>query len=286
MRHDRAPLGGSAGSGVLESAGSGSALTLADLPNQGDDLLAELAQLELVYQPVIDLGGQQILGWEALVRWQHPEFGTVSPADFMPAAEQSGDILAIGGWVLNRACEDFSQALDADSDQSRRWISVNISPRQLCEYDFTETVRASLLRSGVEPGSLVLEIAEAAFETDIARVSATVSALRHDGVRFAIDDFRTTPESLHNLPQRPVDIVKIDRTFVTQDEASASQPHVAILSLCQDLGLDIVATRIEDADELERVKRFEQVAGQGYHLGRPMPLVRAREFELAAEQPN
>ena len=239
----------------------------------------ELGQLKLVYQPVVDLAGDDVLGWEALVRWQHPERGLVLPAEFIPTAEDTGDILAIGQWVLDRACEDFAQVLGC-SGQPGRWVSVNISARQLAQLGFADTVRESLRRCGLEPGSLVLEITEAALVTDTARAAEVLASLQRDGVRIALDDFGTGFASLRYLQQLPIDIIKIDRSFVTMTDVAPSGMLDAIVTLGDSLGLDMIAKGIEESAELERVKRFARVAGQGYYIARPMPLAHARTFTL------
>jgi len=243
------------------------------------DLLhaAKLGQLELVYQPVIDLAGDEVIGWEALVRWRHPDRGLVSPAEFIPTAEDTGVILAIGKWVLNRACMDFAEVL-SNADRPDRWVSVNISSHELLQPDFADTVRQSLHRWGLEPGSLVLEITESALVTNTARAAFVLEGLQRDGVRIALDDFGTGFSSLRYLQQLPVDIIKIDRSFVTMSGEGPSRMLDAIVTLGDSLGLDMIAEGIEVPAELERVKRFNHVAGQGFYIARPMSLAHARGF--------
>lgn len=184
---------------------------------------AEEGQFELVYQPVIDLAGGGVLGWEALVRWHHPDRGVVSPADFIPAAEKSGAILAVGGWILNRACENFAHVLD--KGQSSRWVSVNISESELLHPGFADTVGNALHRSGVEAHSLVLEITDAALARDRVRAVAALATLREDGVRIALDGFGSGPTSLDDLHRLPVDILKIDRSVtIIGGEAEVGRP--------------------------------------------------------------
>lgn len=236
-------------------------------------------QLELAYQPVIDLDHEEILGWEALVRWHHPDRGLVEPAEFIPTAEDTGVILAIGKWVLNRACEDFAQVLGR-SGHPDRWIAVNISSHELLQPDFADTVRETLHRWGLEPGSLVLEITEASVVTDTAKAAEALANVQRDGVRIALDDFGTGFSSLRYLQQLPVDIIKIDQSFVTMSSAPPSRMLDAIVNLGDTLGLQMIAEGIEEAGELDRVKRFAHVAGQGYYLARPMSLADARTFTL------
>lgn len=237
----------------------------------------EQGQLDLVYQPVVDLDGGEIQGWEALVRWQHPDRGLVSPAEFIPRAKDTGAILAVGKWVLDRACEDFANALGRDG-QPGRWVSVNISSQELLELDFADSVRESLQRWGLEPGSLVLEITEAAVIGDLARAAGALASLQRDGVRIALDDFGTASSSLHYLQELPVDIIKIDRSLISISGAGPLRMLEAIVALGNALGVEMIAEGIEDSAELERVKRFERVSGQGYYLARPMSLADARTF--------
>lgn len=238
-----------------------------------------LGQFELVYQPVVDLAGDKILGWEALVRWQHPERGLVLPAEFIPPAEDTGDILAIGEWVLDRACADFAQVLGC-SAQPARWVSVNISARQLLELGFADTVRQSLERWELDPGSLVLEITESALVAETARAAEVLASLQRDGVRIALDDFGTGFASLRYQQQLPIDIIKIDRSFVSMTGDAPSGTLDAIVKWADSLGLEMIAEGIEESEELERIRRFDRVAGQGYYFARPMALAKTRTFTL------
>ena len=236
----------------------------------------EDGEFELVYQPAIDLAGGRILGWEALVRWHHPLRGVVSPAEFIPAAEKTGAILTIGEWILNRACEDFAQVLSLG--EAVAWVSVNVSTQELEQVDFADTVRHALSQSGVEPSSLVLEITEAAVVEGAGSIGDALVSLRGDGVRIALDDFGSVSSSLDHLEQLPVDILKIDRTVTTMSGAEQAGILEAIVALGKKLGLGMIAEGIEESTELERIRDFEGVAGQGYFLARPMSLDDARTF--------
>lgn len=242
-------------------------------------------ELVLHYQPVIDLSTDDILGWEALVRWQHPDRGLLPPGDFIPMAEESGDILAIGRWVLDRACADFARTLAPG--RTDRWLSVNVSARQLLASDLAEAVKQSLDRCGMDPGSLILEITEAALVSDIDEAAPVLASLKRHGVQVAIDDFGTGFSSLRRLQALPIDIIKIDRCFVSGAGTPQSASMLeAIVTLGNRLGLDIIAEGIEHESELECLKRLGNVAGQGYYLARPMPLDQAREHARPAVQPG
>lgn len=237
---------------------------------------ADRNELVLHYQPVIDLSTDEILGWEALVRWQHPERGLLPPGAFIPIAEDTGDIVRIGEWVLDRACEDFVGTLAAGS--SERWISINVSANQLCQPDFADTVKQTLERwSGVAPRSLVLEVTETALVTSSAQAITNLASLQQEGIRIALDDFGTGYSSLHRLQELPVDIIKIDRSFVKRaGTLQASGMLEALITIGTSLGLDMIAEGIERRPELERLKRLGGVAGQGYLIARPMPVAQAR----------
>ncbi|HZJ05847.1 MAG TPA: EAL domain-containing protein [Nocardioidaceae bacterium] len=241
----------------------------------------ELGQFELVYQPIIDIAGAEVLGWEALVRWQHPARGAVPPAEFIPAAEGTGDILPIGQWVLNRACEDFSQTLGR-TGRSDRWVSVNISTRQVLQPDFADTVRRELRRWGLEPGSLVLEVTEAALVNVTESAPGTLASLRRDGVRVALDNWGLASSSLEHLPHLPVDILKIDRFLVSGSGEARPGMLDTIVALGRRLGLDMIAEGIEESAELERVEQFADVAAQGFYIARPMPVTQAGAFSLGS----
>jgi len=242
---------------------------------------AERDQLELHYQPVIELATGQILGWEALVRWQHPDRGLIPPLEFIPTAEETGDILSIGKWVLERACEEFAETLAPG--HTNCWLSVNVSAAQLVQADFAQTVRHALDRWAIDPKSLVLEITEAALVTDTAQAAAVLSRLQRDGIRVAVDDFGTGFSSLHRLQELPVDIIKIDRSFAAKTTTLQSSAMLeAIVVLGKSLGLHMIAEGIERRPELENLRRFGGIAGQGYYFARPMPAAQARAHAQTA----
>jgi diguanylate cyclase (GGDEF)-like protein len=226
------------------------------------------------YQPIIQLATGQVVGAEALARWQHPERGPISPLTFIPLAEETGLIGELGDRVLLAACK-----------QTRKWqlehralrplsISVNISTWQLLQGDLVERVAFALEESGLSASTLVLEITETTIMRDTERSILTLCALRAMGVRIAIDDFGTGYSSLGYLQQLPVDILKIDRTFVAAIETANADRSLApaIVALAAALGLDVVAEGVETALQAETLRKVGCEHAQGFYFARPMEL--------------
>ncbi len=221
-------------------------------------------QLRLVFQPVLDLDTNTICSCEALVRWQHPERGELAPDEFIPVAEKTGLIVALGTWVLREAV-----ATVATWPRSVH-VAVNISPRQLAEPDLFTVVRDTLAEYAVPPSRLVLEVTETAVIADPTAAARTISALRALGVRVIIDDFGTGYTSLSFLRDYPVDGLKIDRSFVT--ELGASSVIVdAMIRIASALGMSVIAEGIETSGQLEQLRGLGCRFIQGYLVGRPLP---------------
>lgn len=233
-----------------------------------------LEQLVLHHQPVLDLINGQVLGFEALVRWQHPTRGLVAPLDFIGLAEETGDIVALGKWVLQRACADLAR-YRLDHGQQELWISVNVSPQQLIDPNFVDVVLGALSRHGLLPQSLILEITEHAAVANTAVANVVLESLRRHGVRIALDDFGVGFSSLRYLRELPVDVIKIDRSYVADIGDRGNAMLGAIVSLAEKMGLGVIAEGIEDTEQLERLQQLGRLAGQGYLFARPMPVERA-----------
>ena len=221
------------------------------------------------YQPIVDLEREEMVGVEALVRWEHPTRGLISPDEFIPLAEESGLILQLGREVLEQAC---AQAAAWQRILPEFAMSVNVSARQLQEPGFAREVSQLLRRSGLNPARLILEITERAMVGDEDTTREALAQLRDLGVRVAIDDFGTGYSSLSCLRDLPVDILKIAKPFVDglgqgeQDRAFVT----AIVRMAQTLRLDMIAEGIERPDQLELLQGLRCGLGQGYLLGRPM----------------
>lgn len=231
----------------------------------------ERGELRLFYQPEIDLASGRCRGAEALMRWQHPTRGLVLPAEFIPIAEDTGSILAVGRWALHEACR---QAAEWAANQGGPGeISVNLSAHQLALPDLVSQVTEALDQSGLDPGAICLELTETALMQDVEGAMATLSALHDLGVHLSIDDFGTGYSSLLYLRRYPVHYLKIDRTFVsglgpgTQDAAIAS----GIISLGHSFGLQVVAEGVETDEQLASLRLLECDLAQGYLWSAPVP---------------
>jgi diguanylate cyclase (GGDEF)-like protein len=241
----------------------------------------ELRQFEVHYQPIVDIATSRISGLEALIRWNHPEHGMISPLDFVPLAEESGLIRTIGDWVLRTACEAVrGWQAEAGPGAERLTIGVNLSARELHEPGLVDCVAAALRGSGLPPADLTLEITESVLMNDTDAAIARLRELKALGVRLAIDDFGTGYSSLSYLKHLPVDIVKIAKPFV-DDIARGPQEAAlagAIVALSETLNLKTVAEGIEDADQLRALQRLGCDFGQGYLFARPLPVAQAGEL--------
>jgi diguanylate cyclase (GGDEF)-like protein/PAS domain S-box-containing protein len=236
------------------------------------DHALETEQFVLHYQPLIDLGTGRVDGYEALLRWQHPERGLVSPAEFIPLAESSGLIVPIGRWVLREATRQAA-GWQHPSDPVGIHLSVNVSVRQFRHPDLLHDVTDALRRSGLPAHLLTLEITESLFAADIPEVTDKLNRLRDLGVRLALDDFGTGYSSLSYLRSFPFDILKIDKSFVEAIDVNRQNQAVAsaIVTLGRTLGLDLVAEGIETEGELASLEALGVHLGQGFYLGRPGP---------------
>ena len=227
-------------------------------------------QLELHYQPIVHLGDGGVTGVEALLRWHHPERGTVGPDTFIPLAEEMGLIVPIGRWVLREACRQARQMqtlLPADPPLS---MSVNLSVKQLQHSDIAADVRDALAESGLPAGSLTLEITETVMMTDTDLAVQRLSDLKQLGVRLAMDDFGTGYSSLSYLSRFPVDILKMDRSFLRDGASPHSALAAAVIALGETMQLEVVAEGIEYDDQWLGLRELGCGFGQGFLFARPM----------------
>ncbi|AXS41156.1 ammonium transporter [Breoghania sp. L-A4] len=236
----------------------------------------ERDEFEIYFQPRLGAATAEILGYEALIRWHHPTRGTVSPTDFIPVAEQSGQIVPIGKWVMENACRI------ALSEFGGKRVSVNVSPLQFRDKGFVEAVETALARSGLPAEQLEIEITESVVFDDDQRAFGVLKALKKLNVRIALDDFGTGYSSLSYLSRFPFDVIKIDRSFVSSMPSSASACAIVetILRLGNALGMDIVAEGVETVNQLDMLVREGCDEIQGFLVGKPVPLA-----ELLREVP-
>jgi diguanylate cyclase len=240
----------------------------------------ERDELVLHYQPKADLSSGQVLGVEALVRWQHPAHGLLAPGEFIPLAERTGLIHPLTRWVLDAALRQAGQWRRAGHELS---IAVNVSTRSLLDRDFPDQVADRLAAWQVPAGSLVLEVTESAVMADPALALDVLGRLHALGVGLALDDFGTGYSSMAYLKALPVDELKVDRSFVGQMASSTSDAVIvrSTIDLGHNLGLHVVAEGVESEGTWEELKTLGCDTAQGYHLGRPMP---ATELERWLQQ--
>lgn len=235
-------------------------------------------ELELHYQPQAELESGRIIGVEALVRWRHPNQGLISPADFIPLAEQSGAIVAMGKWILETACS-----------RCRAWqiqglppvvMAVNLSPRQFLDSNLPDLVARTLERTGLDPAWLELEVTESAAMHDVEQAAAILTAFKRLGVRVAIDDFGTGHSSLAYLSRFPIDKLKIDQSFVrAMDQTPGNHAIVrSIIGLGSGLGLTVIAEGVENRAQWTLLQEYGCHEAQGYLLSRPLPDAALMEF--------
>ena len=241
-------------------------------------------ELVLHFQPVFDLETGQIVGTEALVRWNHPERGLVEPLEFIPLAEQSNLILDLGLWVLRASLAQMAAWDRLGEPFSSWWMSVNVSPRQLEHPGFVDDVRRLLAASGMVPARLALEVTESGLIPNPEEASDKLQALRHLGIRLMIDDFGTGYSSLGYLQRFPVGALKIAREFVDVDPElpGAWGLAAAILAMARTLDLDVIAEGVEEEAQLRRLRELGCRYAQGFLLARPMPAGRLERYRPAA----
>ncbi|GAC1605654.1 MAG: hypothetical protein NVS3B21_35260 [Acidimicrobiales bacterium] len=223
----------------------------------------------LVFQPIVDLTTSAVVQVEALLRWNHPERGTVSPLDFIPMAEENGLIVPLGSWVLEQACRIILR-IDPDPEGVR--LSVNVAARQLAEVDFVSTLMAILEETGFSPRRLTLELTESAASEDIPGLVGTLEYLTGLGIGLALDDFGTGFSSLVLLQQLPLTNLKIDRSFVTRMSQSPKESALVRLTIEMAHALDLVVTAEGVEDDLQRAALTGMGCehGQGYLFDRPL----------------
>jgi diguanylate cyclase (GGDEF)-like protein/PAS domain S-box-containing protein len=232
----------------------------------------ERDELFVDYQPIVSLQNRTLIGFEALVRWRHPDFGLVPPKEFIPIAEETGLILQIGQTVLRSACRQAREWQQTYPSSPPLFVSVNLSVKQFNEPGLVENIAELLEESNLPPRCLKLEITESVFSDNIDAAVTLLTQLRNLGVQLSIDDFGTGYSSLSYLQRFPIDTLKIDRSFVTQMMENEENLAIVrtIVALAQNLGMDVVAEGVETEDQLRLLRKLECENGQGYLFSTPL----------------
>ncbi|MFT9485948.1 MAG: putative bifunctional diguanylate cyclase/phosphodiesterase [Tepidibacillus sp.] len=250
---------------------------LNDTLNKKDILIQDLLgaiennQFVLYYQPIIQIDRNQIIGVEALVRWNHPKYGLISPIEFIPIAEKTGMIFQLGNWVIKRACEQMKELERKGFPKLR--VMVNISPLQLVESSFLYMVKQILSETRIEPYLLDFEITESVEIEPTKEVLETVKELKSLGIHMSMDDFGTGFSSLIHLRDFPFDTVKIDQTFVKNLEIDPTNQIIIenVIVLGKKLKLRVIAEGVETAGQLDFLKKNSCFGVQGYYFSKPIP---------------
>jgi predicted signal transduction protein with EAL and GGDEF domain len=236
-------------------------------------------EFELHYQPIVDLASDQINAFEALIRWHHPDKGTISPAKFIPLAEETGLIIPIGEWVIKQACAT-----------AKRWpedikVAVNLSPAQLRNLGLVQVILNTLAATGLAANRLELEITESVLLQDSEAMLQTLYQLRELGVHIAMDDFGTGYSSLSHLQRFPFDKIKIDRSFISNITDNASSMNIvrAVAALAGSLGVAATAEGVESQEQLEAIRSEGCTEMQGFLLSKPIPVHEVDQILLDRE---
>ena len=251
------------------------------------DLRHALQNEEFVlhYQPIVSLRTGEVAGFEALVRWQKPGGELVPPGGFIETMEDTGLIVFLGVWVLREACRAARLLQDSMPGEQALSISVNVSPRQFAQPDLAAQIRTVVAEVGIDPHRLRLEITESAMIGDMDRVAAVLRELKEIGVRVSIDDFGTGYSSLSYLHSLPLDVLKIDRSFVSAMARNGESLQIVrtIMSLAHNLGMDVIAEGPEDAEQVSQLRAIGCEFGQGFYFSRPVELSAAMAFLARAQ---
>jgi EAL domain-containing protein (putative c-di-GMP-specific phosphodiesterase class I) len=266
---------------TTEAAGGGGFGGRRELDERELARALEQRELAVQYQPVFDLRAGGIIGLEALVRWRHPSLGLVLPADFVPLAEETGQVLELGRWVLERACHQAARWRAENPARASLEIAVNLSGAQLRDPQLVDEVASALRTAELEPSGLLVEITETALIRDTVMSAAALEGLRKLGVRIAMDDFGTGYSSLHYLNSFPVDTMKLAKIFVDEvGGPSRQEPAMAraIVGLAEAFGLRLIAEGIEHADQVPALLELGCELGQGNHLCAALEVEQAGEL--------
>lgn len=242
----------------------------------------ERGEFRVYYQPIVSLTTGRLAGFEALMRWQHPERGLVSPADFIPIAEETGLILPMGEWILMEACRQLSEWQKKYPQYRRLSMSVNISSRQFSQRGTIDLLKDVLEKTGLNPALLKLEITETAIMENTETAMDILLTLKKMGVQLSVDDFGTGYSSLGYLYRFPMDVLKIDRSFISRVDTDGEKLELVrtIITLAWNLGMDVIAEGVETTKQLAQLKMLKCEYGQGYLFSKPMSAEHTEKFLL------
>ena len=240
----------------------------------------ENEEFRILYQPIVNTESGAVAGFEALIRWEHPERGLMTPAEFIAAAEETDLIIAMGEWVLTKACHQAQQWQREFPRDEQLFISVNLSGKQFTQRDLVEVVERILQESGLPPRCLKLEITETILMENAEAAISMLKRMRTLGVQLGIDDFGTGYSSLSYLHRLPVNILKVDRSFVGRMDEAAEYREIVrtIVSLAHTLGLDVVAEGVETAEQWSQLRVLNCEYSQGYFFAKPLSAEAATKY--------
>ncbi|MGK7940333.1 MAG: EAL domain-containing protein [Crocosphaera sp.] len=245
----------------------------------------ERQQFELRYQPIVELNTQRIVGFEALIRWQHPEKGWISPAKFIPVAEETGLIIPLSNWILNQGCEQMCQWQKLSDNSHNLIISINLSVKQFSQNNLVEKIMNTLHNLGLDKNCLKLEITESSIIKNTEEICAILTQLKALGINLSMDDFGTGYSSLSYLHRFPFDTLKIDRSFIKDMAQSTDKLRLTetIIHLANDFGMEVIAEGIETREQWEQLQELGCPYGQGYYFAQPLT---AQEVEKVILEGN
>ncbi len=274
------------GSGGLELFDIGMLTQAVEMMQLETDLRRALSRNEfsIHYQPIISVDNWRIAGFEALLRWQHPQLGFIPPLQFIPVAEETGSIIQIGQWVLGEACRQLREWQDDFPTEPPLTMSVNLSGKQFAQPDLIERIEQILTESGLEARSLKIEITESTIIENLEAATATLKRLKELGIKVSLDDFGTGYSSLSYLHRFPVDTLKIDRSFVTRMNLPKNSEIIrTIVSLASNLGMDVIAEGVETGEQVIQLSGMNCEYVQGFLISRPID---ARSARALIEETN
>ncbi len=247
----------------------------------------ESGQFILEFQPIVELASERILGMEALVRWEHPVRGRLSPYYFISLAEETGAIVPLGFWVLREACRQTRHLRESAPGRGGLYVSVNVSTKQLRDIDFPDRVARILVETGLPAEALVLELTESLLVDDREEIMVQLERLKALGLRLAVDDFGTGYSVLSYLQEFPIDLLKIDKSFVDDIHTAPDKAKLVagIVQLSDSLHLQVIAEGIEEIAQAQELRAMQSPLGQGYLYSKPVPIETIGELLTAQDQP-